>query len=469
LPVLAGVCLLALIFERWFHRRTERKHAESELLRFSNLHFLTRALSESTDPREMAEQTLERTLQMFDATQGYVLLDMRGSEAVHHSSAKGFSSAARTRLGREPLRTYLASSAERWGSLMVFPDLRRPILGAVWQRDRAFEDFRQVFIAEGLRTLVAVGLQIKERAYGALLVGSRSLRVFEPAELRLILAVGNQVSVALENRYLRKVSERHDQELKILHRVAEALRATFDLQTQVQILPRELASLIGCQNFSLALQDSPGGRLETVVGMENGEPAVPETPAQTDGLSDYVLRTRAPLLIAQDLAGVAKRLGITSFDPRIRTWCGVPIRFSDGSMGVLAVADFEREKALDEKKFQLLQVLADEAAVAIENARLFQREYRRTRHLSLLNELGRKAMAVLDPQDLLPKVCEELRAAFGYELVRVEKLDRERGELAVEAQEGYGEEVLGRRFRLGQGLSGMAAETGEPAFSNARR
>jgi diguanylate cyclase (GGDEF)-like protein/putative nucleotidyltransferase with HDIG domain len=414
----------------------------------------------------MVAQTLERTVQMFGVSHGYVLLETPGLEAVYQSGAKGFSALARTRLSSPPLRAYLALSADRWGNLMVFPDLRRPDLGVAWQRDRDFEQFRNVLAAEGVRTLVTVGLQIKERSYGALLVGSRSPRVFKRGELGLILAVGNQVSVAVENRYLRKASERHDEELKTLHRVAEALRATFDLQTQVQILPRELASLIGSQKFSLALQDSPGGRLETLVAMENGSSEGSHTSASDNGLADYVVRTRAPLLIAEDLPGVSHRLGISSVDPRIRTWCGVPIRFSDGSMGVLAVADMERERSLDEKKFQLLQVLADEAAVAIENARLFQREYRRTRHLTLLNELGRKAMSILDPLELLPKICEQVRAAFGYERVRIERLDRERNELVVEAQEGYGEEVVGRRLQLGKGLSGVAAETGEPAFSN---
>ncbi len=465
LPIVVAACVLALVVERWLHRRAERNRAEAEALRFSNLHFLTRALSESGDVKKMAEETLERTLQMFSATEGYVLLKTPGPQGINHSYAKGYSAATLTRLSSAPLRSYLASSAERWGNLMVFPDFRRPALTFTWQRDPLFKEFRNVFTAEGLRSLVVVGLQIKERSYGALLVSSRASRTFESSELRLMLAIGNQVSAALQNRCLSQAVDRRNEELRILHRVGEALRATFDLEVQAEILQREVRGLVGTTTFSLAFQDSRDGRLETVYAYEDGSRDKPKA----FGLSEYVLRTRAPLMITHKFLEEARRLGVASVDPRIRTWCGVPINFSDGSMGVMAVADTKHEHTLNEEKFQLLQVLADEAAVAIENARLFQREHRRTRHLALLNELGRKAMAILNPQELVTKICQQIRIAFSYDLVRLGLFDSERGELVVEAQDGYGSEVLGRSFKLGEGLAGIAAQTGEPVVANSIR
>jgi len=153
-------------------------------------------------------------------------------------------------------------------------------------------------------------------------------------------------------------------------------------------------------------------------------------------------------------------------DPRVRTWCGVPVHFSDGSMGVLALTDFQREHAVTKRQFDLVQVLAQEAAGAIENARLFKKEQRRASHLALLNELGRKASSVLDPEELLPTICRQVRSAFGYDLARIEIMDSEREELVVEAEAGYGPELLGRRIRMGEGLAGVAADSGEPVLAN---
>jgi diguanylate cyclase (GGDEF)-like protein/putative nucleotidyltransferase with HDIG domain len=153
-------------------------------------------------------------------------------------------------------------------------------------------------------------------------------------------------------------------------------------------------------------------------------------------------------------------------NPFIKTWCGVPLHFSDGSMGVLALADMEREHAVTKSQFDLVQVLAQEAAGAVENARLFKKEQRRSSHLALLNELGRKASSVLNPQELLPSICRQVRSAFGYDLARIEMLDPGRGELVVEAEAGYGAELMGRRIRVGEGLAGVAADSGEPVLAN---
>ena len=56
---------------------------------------------------------------------------------------------------------------------MVFPDLRRSEVVAAWQRDPVFHEFRDVLRSEGLRTLVVVGLQVREKSYGALILGFR--------------------------------------------------------------------------------------------------------------------------------------------------------------------------------------------------------------------------------------------------------------------------------------------------------
>jgi len=466
LLVPAALCLLVLILQRLRHYRAAQRRTEAEFLHYSNLHLLTTTLSASGNLKQMVDRTLDGILQALGMTQGGAFLHLPGPDELDYSSARGFSSRALARLSASPVRDYLCSCGERWGSLMVFPDLRCPDLAVAQGRDPVFREFRDVFSAEGSRTLVVAALQTQKRSCGALVVASRKLRTFRPGELRLIWGISSQISVALGTCSLQKTAERHDEELRILHRVGEALSATFDLERQLQILQRELRGLLGVANFSLTFQESLDGRAETVFALQSEVAEGAGGRLAADGLSEYVLRTRAPLLITRDFISTTRRLGISSIDPRIRTWCGVPIHFSDGTVAVLTVADFEREGALDDRHFHLLQILADEVAVAIENARLFQHEQRRARHLALLNEVGRKAAEVLDPQELLANICQQLRTAFGYDLARVQTLDREHGELVVEAQEGYEPAVSGRRFKLGEGLAGAAAESGEPILAN---
>jgi diguanylate cyclase (GGDEF)-like protein/putative nucleotidyltransferase with HDIG domain len=467
LALLAAILILACYLAQRLIRNTiQARQKEADFLRYSNLHLLTSSLVEGTDPGRMAEETLDRLLQAIGSQHGCMLLEMRGWDELTRTCTRGFSAAAVGQIAKGDLRAYLLTAAERWGVLMVFPNFRRPPARTPWQADARFRAFLEAFSAEPVHSLAVVGLQVKERSFGAMVIGSAERRVFQPGELRLTLAIGNQISVALENWYLHKMAERHNEDLRTLHRIVQALAATFDLDKQVQTLHEELQRVLGARGIFLSFQEA----VEEGQGTDWSPGTTPrgDSPgcAESAGPVGYILATRKPCLIAKDFVRECQRLGIPFCDPRIRTWCGVPIPFSDGSAGVLAVADYEREEAIDARQFELLQVLASEAAVAIENARLFQRERRRLRHLVLLNDLGRQAAAVLDPKELLNSICLQIRSGFGYEFVRIETRDRERDELIVGAQEGYGGAILGRRGKFGEGLSGSAARAATPAVVN---
>jgi diguanylate cyclase (GGDEF)-like protein/putative nucleotidyltransferase with HDIG domain len=463
LAIILALVLLLIHFRR---QRVDRENKNAELRWFSELHLYAKALAESPDPKQMANSTVQRTVEMFGSAGCYILVQTIGPDTTSHVCARGFRAQTVEQLSGEPLRSYLASSGERWGNLLIFPDLSRPSLEVAWQRDALFHELRALCIREGLRTLVVIGLQVRESSYGVLLLGSRKPRVFRPNELRLLLAMGNQLGVAVENWSLHRAAERHNQEFRMLHRVSELLRATFDLESQVEILRRELQGVLGTTNFSLALQDSPEGPLKTVVPFSTGTAEKPPGAAEVDGLADFVRQSRCPLLLSQDLPATARRLGIKSLDGRLRTWCGVPIHFSDGALGVLAAGDFEHENTISQEQFELMQVLADEAASAIESARLFQKERRRASHLALLNELAQKAASVLNPSELLSSICAEVRSAFDRDFARIEVADPQKNELIVGAEAGYGADLLGRRTRYGEGLSGAAAMGREPVLAN---
>src|ERR1035438_894163 len=262
LSALAIMLVLVVVLIPYLRGRTQNLDRNTDVFWFSSLHFFGKELSECHDPQEMADHSLRGALEMLDAEQGYMMLQGESDGAKVYHSSRGVSPQGVERLSQGPLLDYLVTSGKRWGALLVFPDLRRPEVDAAWQRDPAFHDFRDVMRREGLRTLVVVGMQVREKSYGALILGFRHIRNFQPKELRVALAIGNQVSVSVENWSLNRTEERRSGELKILQRVGEAMRATFDMQAQIEILRQELKGLLGGSNFALALQDTAEGLLE---------------------------------------------------------------------------------------------------------------------------------------------------------------------------------------------------------------
>jgi GAF domain-containing protein len=467
IPFLAGALLVASLILIRIQRRKWMAQINLLLGWFSNLHNLSKDFDKGSDPQQIAASALAGTLSIFGAKDGYIVLQGEAGGDSTHTITQGFSAQTVEVLRSEPMQTYLASSAERWGELLVVSDLLGSEGEAAGQRHPLFQNFTNLMRAEGLRAMLVIGLVTSGRKYGALLVGRRhNAGRFRPEELKLSIAIGDRVSVALENWSLNRAAEQHNEEMQILYSTGRALRDTFDLKAQVDILRRTMGDLLPGSDFSLAMQDFPEAPIEIVVPFQQKDGTPSATKAHATGLEGHVVQTGSPLLICQDWQWARYGVEPSLTGARMRTWCGVPIYFSDRTGGVFAVANFQRERAITNGQFEMIQVLANEAAWAFENARVLQREQRRASHFAMLNETSRKANSVLDPKQLLPSICSQVRSGFGYDLARIEIIDRERDELVIEAEAGYGAELLGRRTPIGKGLSGVAAKTGDPGLAN---
>src|SRR5260370_9979099 len=152
----------------------------------------------------------------------------------------------------------------------------------------------------------------------------------------------------------------------------------------------ELRRLFDVENFYIAdlepLRDEMQFDLEVVDGARMPKGARPVG----NHISEYIIRTRQPVLIRENYVGEMKKLGVEAL--RVKgCFCGVPLVAYDHAIGAMAVYS-DSERAFDEGHLELLRVLASEASIAIENARLFSEERTKARHLSLLNTISRNAI-----------------------------------------------------------------------------
>src|SRR5262252_10776508 len=147
-------------------------------------------------------------------------------------------------------------------------------------------------------------------------------------------------------------------------------------------------------------------------------------------------------------------------------FCGVPLVAYDHAIGAMAVFS-DNERVFDEGHLELLRVLASEASIAIENARLFQEERTKARHLSLLNTISRHAIGNLNPDEMLAKITEQLETGLTYDHLGIGSLDYSTREIVIQAEAGTRRGTLGQRIPLGSGLLGQVARTGNMASCTA--
>jgi diguanylate cyclase (GGDEF)-like protein len=431
---------------------------------FSGLQAFNQNLDECNDLKKIAEDALAGTLRAFGAKHGFILLEGESGAGLGHVSTCGLSAPAVEELSSEAMRTYLTSAANRWGNLLAVADLEAEGLegGSLGPQ---FREFVAILKKEGWKSLLILGLATERGIHGTLVAGRRMRQVPKPEERHLAVVIGNQINAALDNWSLVRERERQNKYLRTLDLAGRAMREVFDFHGQVATLRQNMKDLLPGCDFALAMQDSPTGPLEIAVPFDHCGDSGSAAGTEASRLEKVVAETRAPLLIGENWQWAKYPASFAPGTPPIRTWCGVPITFSDGSKGVLSVANFERERAITVQQLDLIRVLANEAAGAFENARAFQREQRRASHLALLNEIGRRATSVLDTEELPPNICNQVCQSFGLDWARLEVWDRKSDELVVQAEAGYGNQLVGHRTPLSRGLSGTAAVRGEPVVA----
>jgi diguanylate cyclase (GGDEF)-like protein/putative nucleotidyltransferase with HDIG domain len=437
----------------------EKRRIERNMLALSNLNLATSSFV-GGEIQRMLSQALDRVLGVVRLPSGALFLHHGDPQGPTSVVAVGLSDEFCRAAQNESLDDYLVNLVARLGGLLGFRDLRDDSLSAL-EKEQSIRRFRELALAQGLRSVVAISLQAKEQAFGVLLLGTPDNRRFTPAELRLLLALGHQIGMAVENSYLIQQTSRRSEELHVLNEIGRALSSTLNKEDLTKKVWEELRRLFDVENFYIAELDPLRDELHFDIEMIGGARIPKRTRPAGNHITEYIIRTRQPVLIRENYVAEVKKLGV---EP-LRTggcFCGVPLVAYDHAIGAMAVFS-DHERIFDEGHLELLRVLASEASIAIENARLFNEERTKARHLSLLNTISRNAIATLNPDEMLAKITEQLEAGLTYDHLGIGVLDYATREIVIQAEAGTRRGTLGQRIPLGAGLIGHVARSGHMA------
>ena len=435
----------------------EKRRIERNMLALSNLNLATSSFV-GGEIQKMLSQALERVLGVVRIPAGALFLhygDVQGPTSV---IAVGMTQEFCKHVHEEGVDDYMVALVARLGGLMGFRDLRDTSLEALEKEKEPIRRFRELALAQGLRSVIAISLQAKEQAFGVLLLGTPDSRRFTPAELRLLMALGHQIGMAVENSYLIQQTSRRSEELHVLNEIGRVLSSTLHKEELMQRVWEELRRLLHVEDFYLAELDTARDEIRFELEIRNGARMPKRTRPAGNHLTEYIIRTRQPVLIRGNFAAVASKLGV---EPMRNSgcFCGVPLVAYDRAIGAIAIYS-DDERGYDEGHLELLRVLASEASIAIENARLFNEERTKARHLTLLNTISRHAIATLNPGEMLSKITQQLEAGLTYDHIGIGVMEYATREIEIQAESGNHRGNLGQRIPLGSGLIGHVARNG---------
>src|SRR5580692_9028412 len=288
----------------------EKRRVEHNMLALSNVNLATSSFV-GPEIQKMLSQALERVLSVVRMPSGALFL--------HHGHAQGPTSVVAVGLAEnfcavaqeEGLDDHLVDMVSRLGGLVVFRDLGRDSSWTALEGEEAFRRFRQLATSQRLRTVVGISLQAKEQAFGVLFLGAADTRRFTAAELRLLLALGHQIGMAVENSYLVQQTARRMQELHMLNEIGRALSSTLDPDALYETILTEIKRLFDVNHFCVALHDTVRNEIKFEVELRDGE-VLPKRSRPFGGntVIEHLMRTRQPILIRENYAEEMRNLGL---------------------------------------------------------------------------------------------------------------------------------------------------------------
>jgi GAF domain-containing protein len=252
---------------------------------------------------------------------------------------------------------------------------------------------RAALAQQDSRALAILPLWVGRRQSGLLMLVADKPHHFTAREIRPYRSLAGQLAIAVENRRLFQQTQQQlaeqaaaadeqsrlaaelqarANELALLNEMGAALAAALDVESVVETVYRNTSRLLDTTNFYLARYDPEMEEVWFPIMVEGNRrrPAAPRRKGA--GLTEYVIRTGQPLLIEENLPERFREIGVMGVGPMALSWVGVPIKVGDRVLGVLALQSYDHPRHYGPRDCDLLLAIANQAAIALENARLFE-------------------------------------------------------------------------------------------------
>ena len=395
------------------NRELERQVAErTEELAAVNA--IAATLSRSLDLDDVLADALDKTLEVMSIEAGGIYLLDEETGVLTIAAQRGFSPTSVAEIDRLKMGEGFSGHVAQAGEALVVRDVS--------------EDPRLTRIAvqeEGLRSLAVVPLWAKGRVLGTLFGATRGTREFTDREVQLLTSIGHQIGVAVENAGLYEDTRSRLAQLTALQETTTAVTGTLELERLLRLIVEQATNLLQADGGILNLVDWEAQQDEVVAAAGSAAFTIGHRSSLGGSLSGWVALHKQPV-VSNELQADSR------VDRSALVWhemeMGRPVENAAAAlltikgqvMGTLVLLDKQGgHGSFDQSDLDLLQAFANQAATAIENARLFEAEQRRAEQFRVISDMGRHITSILTVNELLEEIVRLVKKTFGYYLVTV--------------------------------------------------
>lgn len=450
---------LAWLLLSWATRIAHSRQRTEEALERRNrelvaLNAVSEAASRSLELDEVLRTALDRLVEVLNL-EAAEIRTLEGTKLIlrsHHGVSPQFVADDQI----VPLGQCLCGQCALQGTSLVLGDLAAAQIPSA-----------QPCIQEGFRSVLTAPMKAKEQVVGVIHLASRHPDAFTPHDDQLLTAIAHQVAVAIENARLYAETEERALQLEAASQVGRQVTTILDIDQLLKQVADLIRASFGYSHVHIFLVDAAS---KEVVLREASGPAGTAIKAEglrlaigRDGIIGQVAATGQPLISSDVRREPCARPH--ALVPGTRSELAVPLRVGDRILGVLDVQS-NACNAFDSTEVKTLQILGDQIAIAIENARLFQETRQRFQAMTALHETSIDIVSRLDSQQVLQAILQRAAALLGAQGGSLGIYEPATQLVRKIAIHNLPPKYHGATLSLGAGVAGKVVETGKPLIVN---
>ncbi|MGH2583454.1 MAG: GAF domain-containing protein, partial [Dehalococcoidia bacterium] len=422
----------------------ESRHAESlqrQLARATHRAESFRRLIESISSELSLDRVLARVVEsaveLLDAEHGAVGLVVQSADGPAVRTAAVYNLPFRREADDIP------SGVGLWGRVL---QERQPI-----RLDRYDDLDRRVRTDIAEHAMMCVPIWWASRMIGVLGIGALPPRRFTEEDVEALGSLARNAAVAIENARLFELERRRGARITTINRIGRLLTSKLGLDELLETAIKALAANLEYHNIALMLVDAEDPEtlvLHTRGGVYADSNLGRYRQSIHAGIAGAAARARRPLLV-NDVRKDPRYIPVSA-GANLRAELAIPLVVSDRLVGLLNI---ESEQPVDEEDAADFAIIADQLAIAIDNAHRFEAEQRRAARMATVNRIARLLTSSLSLDEILQRATESIYEHLGYEYVGLMLADPDDpAMLVLRARSG--------RYGVGPGDYRQSIETG---------
>lgn len=422
-----------------------------EKRRIELLYTISQGLTATLDPREVASRAIQLTTTAIGADVGHISVLQPGADRLHLLAISGYGSQAVEEINR---RIELRLDNSFTGEVAV---ARTPMVTPEAGRAPRWAHIPE--IDDGIDSAAGLPLLAGDRLVGVLILLSRQRDFFKDRHLPTLAAVAAQVAVAMQNARLYEAERRRVEMLTGLHETSIELSTQFDLSALLHSIVERAARLLDAPlgDFCMALPD--GQTFEVTVGYNLPDKFIGARLKLGEGAAGRAAQTGEPVIVG-DYDTWPGRAEAFEGGP-FKSVLSIPVLWRGDVIGVISVEDVKPGR-FSRADAEFVDLFADQAAVAIANARQHAELQRRLQESDALAAISRTFNETLDLDRVLLLIVEAARRIIpSVDRAVIHLFDPDGRTLRPAAVTGTGDAAQSHIImRPGEGIAGQVIAKG---------